>query len=1036
MANHLIIGLGGTGGKVLRELRKRVYEEFRSDESGNGVYIDYIYVDSSPADLDDKTEWKVMGQSVHLGYKQKVNINGINTSVLDNINLYPGLKGFLNPTDLQFMQQEMEPLISAGIGGQRRRLGRTLIANNIGDYSNSNFETVVKTAVGKLQQASGNHDVTFHICAGLAGGTGSGSIVDAIAQIRTWFPNNPVTKDFKMCLFLYIPETTLVDIKNDAGFYQANGYAALLELNALSIGRYYPTDVRGEKDIFTGEVQRLLQNQDAFDVAFVYTNVNEQGKVLDLGKGLPAAVADFIFQTTIASRYNKGGEQLNRLIYFDGYDASPEINQAGEKVHSRKFVSFGITRVEFPEIEIRDYITYTYVIQAALQMTYNLWLDGIGYGACTLDEIEIGLVTEVADRYTWESLLISNKHLSLAKPIVETEDTAGWRDFAITWKNYIHTNAEDIMNNMKGREALWLVGLDTRCEAFFDGGFRRHGVVNFYNIQQQEQKVYAASIRRNIEKRLFDEWASGAEKSKSILEIAKYTSLLIESCSKRVAGFDDQIAKLEEERSKLEQERDALKKEWLRKIGILDIILQTHKKFFITRYVPVECELYSTRNHIVAYGYAKELLLDVILELGNMLQGINAFMDELNKINKEVEELANAKCKTNEDSSDTNIKVYDPENVRVICKQFICDKDKMSYLCAEIRRKMVVGLGEDGEHTFANLYGKTDYETAVNIMLKTCQEHAIHHMEEEVQKNPLNKMVGVNIMEKLKTELNSDEKLEQFVKLVTQTSCSYVQFNPEERVRVILGNTSQMMSMVQVYLPESFEKKDSFRQKLIDTFVKEIPGFDPRLDLAVNYKTNQIVVVSAHAGFPLRFLTNVKVCKEKYDALVSHLNSKHELNSMVLHTESFQEELPSLYEETPDEIRWKIIKPLMLAYALGIIAEQQNPVTQAKFEAISIPDETFGGEEWKPLGKGFVESWYVLTQDFSLAKTLQEQVKKAMIVQARSNEQKAVICKNIGDVLKNKILPSFLCENNQFNSNYQRLSNLGKELVKEELQDL
>ena len=286
MANHLIIGLGGTGGKVLRELRKRVYEEFRSNEPGNGVYIDYIYVDSSPSDLDDKTGWKVMGQSVHLGSAQKVNINGISTSVLNNINLYPGLKGFLNPIDIQLMHQEMGALISAGIGGQRRRLGRTLIANNICDKHNtSNFEKVIRAAVGKLQQASGNNDVTFHICAGLAGGTGSGSIVDAIAQIRTWFPYNPVTKDFKMRLFLYTPEATLVDVKSDAGFYQANGYAALLELNALSTGHYHPTDVRGEKDIFTGEVQRLLQNQDAFDAAYIYTNVNEQGKVLDLGNG-------------------------------------------------------------------------------------------------------------------------------------------------------------------------------------------------------------------------------------------------------------------------------------------------------------------------------------------------------------------------------------------------------------------------------------------------------------------------------------------------------------------------------------------------------------------------------------------------------------------------------------------------------------------------------------------------------------------------------------------------------------------------------
>jgi hypothetical protein len=131
MANHLIIGLGGTGGKVLRELRKRIYEEFRSNEPGNGVFIDYVYVDSSPSDLEDRSGWNVLGKSVHLGAAQKVNINGISTSVLSNINMYPGLKGFLNPNDLQIMQEEMGSLISAGIGGQRRRLGRTLIANNI-----------------------------------------------------------------------------------------------------------------------------------------------------------------------------------------------------------------------------------------------------------------------------------------------------------------------------------------------------------------------------------------------------------------------------------------------------------------------------------------------------------------------------------------------------------------------------------------------------------------------------------------------------------------------------------------------------------------------------------------------------------------------------------------------------------------------------------------------------------------------------------------------------------------------------------------
>lgn len=304
MANHLIIGLGGTGGKVLRELRKRVYEEFRSNDPGHGVFLDYVYVDSSPADLEDRTGWSVLGKSVHLGVAQKVNINGISMSVLGNVNMYPGLKGFLTPGDIQLMQQEMGALITAGIGGQRRRLGRTLMANNILDTNNpANFEQIIRGAVRRLQSASGDEDVTFHICAGLAGGTGSGSIIDAIAQIRTWFPYQQDTHAFKMRLFLYTPERTLVSARHDAGFYQANGYAALLELNALSIGEYHPTDVKGEKDIFTGEIRRLLENQEAFEAAYVYTNVNEQGKVLDLGHGLPAAVADFISKQPLPVRW-------------------------------------------------------------------------------------------------------------------------------------------------------------------------------------------------------------------------------------------------------------------------------------------------------------------------------------------------------------------------------------------------------------------------------------------------------------------------------------------------------------------------------------------------------------------------------------------------------------------------------------------------------------------------------------------------------------------------------------------------------------
>lgn len=1031
MANHLIIGLGGTGGKVLREMRKRVYEEFRSNDPGNGVFLDYVYVDSSPADLEDRTGWNVLGKSVHLGMAQKVNIHGISMGVLNNINMYPGLKGFLNPNDLQLMRQEMGALITAGIGGQRRRLGRTLMANNIFDVNNSvNFEHVVRGAVQRLQQASKTDDVTFHICAGLAGGTGSGSIIDAIAQIRTWFPYQQDTHAFKIRLFIYTPERTLVSTRHDAGFYQANGYAALLELNALSIGQYHPTDVKGEKDIFTGEIRRLLENQEAFEVAYVYTNVNEQGKVLDLSQGLPAAVADFIFQTTVASGIEGDTGQLHRLVGCENDGAAPERNQGGEIAHSRKFLSFGITRVEFPETEIREYMTYNYALQATRQLTYNMWQEGIGYGERSMEEVGIGFADSIKDKKNREGLMLSNNYLTLAKPIVETPSTGKWRLFEETWEARTQAEADDVMATVDKKQ--WLTNFSARCEEFFNHRFRQHGVAEFFKIQQQERKGYARVIRRHIEKKLFDEWVSGAKNSKSILEIEKYTRLLIENCSSRTTEFDVQKARLEEEQSLLSQQINEINQEW-GNIGFLRGLLNRHQEVF-AQYKTAKSEYYAAATRVIAYGYAKELLQDIMEELGRMLDGILAFKDELSAINEEVLRQASTKCQINETLSDTNIKKYSPETVHAICRQFVSSESDMMQNAAAIRSRMAANLGEEGEHTFANLYDKTDYESAINIILDICQKNALRDMENAAKNDPLTRMVGVNVLEKLRSELNTDEKMEQFVKLVLQTSNTYVQFDAAQRAMDISGNVGESMRMVQLALPASDERTNDFRQRLIDAFVKEVPGFDPTQDVALNYKENQIVVISANSGFPLRFLANVKTAKEKYDALVSRQNEKWQLNKMVLHTESFQEKLKNLYEDDPGTIMNEVIHDLILAYALGIISEQQDPVTQARFEAFRIPDDTFG-DTWKALGKGFVESWNMLGQDFQLTQQLRDQVKMEL-KKVRSNEQRAVLRQAVGQVLQNRILPSSLCENNQFNPNYTKFRNLAQEIITEQLQDL
>ena len=149
-----------------------------------------------------------------------------------------------------------------------------------------------------------------------------------------------------------------------------------------------------------------------------------------------------------------------------------------------------------------------------------------------------------------------------------------------------------------------------------------------------------------------------------------------------------------------------------------------------SKYKTAKSDYCSTATRAEAYSYAKELLQNVIIELNNMLEGILAFKDEMNAINEEVMRQADSKCQTNEEQSDADIKKYDAELVRRISRQFVSDREKMSSNAATIRSRMVQNLGEDGEHTFANLYDKTDYETAVGIILEVCQENAVRAMQD------------------------------------------------------------------------------------------------------------------------------------------------------------------------------------------------------------------------------------------------------------------------------------------------------------------
>ena len=227
----ILIGLGGTGGKILKAFRQRLWTEY-NDTERKKLPIGFIYVDTDRAMLDSSA---VSYETIHGNccFDDNDFVDIKTHSDIDDIyktpKNYPHLLGIIG--NVAETQAAVCPVGAAA--DQKRRAGRTLFASNINLYLNK-----LNSAVEDVKKKEVEGNINVYIFSGMAGGTGSGSIIDTIVQTRKWFFEHSFNeKQFNIIVFAQIPENTPPS-NWDSGRYKANGYGALLELNNLFSARY------------------------------------------------------------------------------------------------------------------------------------------------------------------------------------------------------------------------------------------------------------------------------------------------------------------------------------------------------------------------------------------------------------------------------------------------------------------------------------------------------------------------------------------------------------------------------------------------------------------------------------------------------------------------------------------------------------------------------------------------------------------------------------------------------------------------------
>jgi len=951
--NHIVIGLGGTGGRIIRALRRTIYEEFREkapvaytrDENGHitgqaehPVKLGYLYVDSNPELMgpEDPT-WKIPGGTLQLGGASQVLIGAGNLKkVVEDVNTYPGIKPWIG--NKEAWHAILDGQVSDTQGGQKRRLGRFLFAANSATDAQGSFNSRLQNQVSELT-SQGDARCIFHVCAGLAGGTGSGTVVDVIAQIRKQYPY-PGTH--LVVLYLMLPESN-PDPRWARANYHANGYAALVELNAMSTGAYKPYDISGSgQRIDFGSLG--INPIPAFDGCYVFSNVNQNDKMVGIANyQLHGVVADFLYQKIVVVDDNEWTAKTLRFFEEcengdkatgDNHPESASDEPNAPLLRSRRFLTFGIKRLVIPEEEIREYMCYCSARQMALQSLYNNWSDNFGYTAEPINGNIVELVRSAEARNRWK---IGDEHLILSSAILKHEET--WKSLDKEWE--VVDQLQAAARDKEPDHRVWLSGFSTKCQEFYESNFRGYGVEKFYAAKEADAKDQAREICRLMEADLFSEWREGKH---SLHDISRKLEEIIKLLAEFRAGCDEHIVEFKrragdtEERSRLVHAIELNNREWF-KIGPLSDLLGKRKELLDAQ-TQLYKKLYAAKTRVHAWAYAKKLSNHVIEEVTRLKTSASNLVSRLLQVVdgdtsrqtanpfQGLDERIGNRCRLDEteDISSEVIKIYEPKRVREFTTRLVRDRNLQREHTESFRKTVCEKLDKragffafDQDFSLPKLFDVLETEADGNV--------EVSHNNLVASDSSVVPVLGQNIIRGLAARFPDEMDLRSFLIKVMMESGLLLKFDNTQEIMAAPGCIpGSRQNDISVVLPASARGETEFYDKLVG-FLKEA---NAGIQTVRGSRANVLTILSLANLFPLRYAAHGSYLKSKFTGRTSSGDAAKDARARLeLFTEGDGTQFPDLFALSGSQLREKAL-PLVLLFkadALGLIRRLTHHAT-------------------------------------------------------------------------------------------------------------
>jgi hypothetical protein len=776
-----------------------------------------------------------------------------------------------------------------------------------------------------------------------------------VSDIRALHPG----KEHRILVYGFLPEKNPAANRSGEN-YHANGYAALMELNALSVGTFRPHDLSGES------ADRRVELENPFNACYLFSDENDDGNRLDADHEMPDFVASFLYQKIISAK-EAVWESLRQQESFENMDARPEESPFSHTPErSRRFFAFGLKQIVYPETEIREHLTWVLAQQAVLQLHFNHWIGPLGYSQ---DPVQQSFSEFVRLKETQQRWYLTDEHLMLSEGILPEETkNKRWKTINAFWTDLIPNFRSHIRESFASNERFWLDELAKLCEAAYAQNYRGMGVRNFYELKRGEIGEHVRELRRGIERDLFGDWIAG---EKSLFEISRLLSALVSSLEVRLKQLDDKTARHRQLEEETANRVAANAREWSR-VGVLSGLMGKRQNVFDAQ---GEClqQLYIYRTRLEGVEFARKLLPAVIAELTTLGSDVAQCAAVMTEAAKHFATLIAERHAASGHGGFSRpvIRFYDPAAVTDFERALVSSQAAQQRQTAAVRAALASSLA--GEQSFAGFNRLVPQPSFVNLLESTLAGTLTPAHDSYITAHPQGpRALGVSIVEWLCREYSDQpEALHLYVDSVVSRMGNSLRFDDAEVSREGLGTFAgrRFVSYLSVILPEAPGFAD-FRELLRWEFYNASSGGKDEVNS--KNRPHEITLVHVTNLFPVRFIQEVGFLRQKYERRVRGSDAAQA--KMELHLEGDGSALPNLY--VPDVELKKFLAYLMIGKAMEVVQMLEDPHTGAK--NLYLVNKNDKGRAPVPLGKDLNEALggsNLLTYD-ALVATIQPLLKK------------------------------------------------------------